>query len=115
MAPYSGGSTGGGHAGTKTVLNFMQFWEFWQNHMLASRRVGALSYGESWIRPCLIWALFKDFLRFKWKQLKTRNKDEFGVIDPFRVLFVLVSSLYHVGRISFKFTQELCERSERRS
>ena len=30
------------------------FWKIWQNHMLAPppRRVGAPSYGESWIRPC---------------------------------------------------------------
>ena len=38
--------------------NFLMqfFWKFWQNHMLVAPllcKVGALSYGESWIRNCL--------------------------------------------------------------
>ena len=54
----SGGSKGAPRnappEGPKCSQFLAVFREIWQNHMLTplSWRIGALSYGESWIRPC---------------------------------------------------------------
>ena len=56
--PSSGGFRGGAPWRLPYGPNFSQFHavfrKIWQNHMLAPPwRVGAPSYGESWVRPCL--------------------------------------------------------------
>ena len=55
LSSASGGSEDGAPGPPPTVqnfLNFMQFWEILTKSYVASPRVGAPSYRESWTRPC---------------------------------------------------------------
>ena len=63
LAYFSGGSKGAPLASPTHSSKFSQFHagfrKFWQNHVAPPPGFDALSYGESWIRPCIYLSIFR--------------------------------------------------------